>query len=359
MAVVADDSVSPNSGATGIPEGKGTAGREADVKSFLRVIPTLMLLVVGGTSFLLSYVAIRDVSAELGAVPQELAWAVPVCIDGGILAASAAIWGNSYQKKKRDPWAFLTVLTLLTTSVIINVYHAGESHLAQWIAALPPIILLACLELVAAGQRAHVEAEPNPDATQEQEVASAASDWATKEPEPATPTQPYPVPPLESSVSEGEAQETNQPEVTEETPSDIEAVAEPENRPEATESSSAPDRAPAEHRGNQAPQRQKVAATPEPTDSHPAEPSDGENEAEAAPAAPPTPLKPSKSPGSSDKADRIVKEYHRLLGTGMTPQDRNLVSAIADATSTSPTYVRRTIMPLKTAIAPPAQMVDA
>ena len=45
------------------------------LKAMLRAVPTLMLMVVGATSFLLSYVAIRDVSAELGAVPERLAWA--------------------------------------------------------------------------------------------------------------------------------------------------------------------------------------------------------------------------------------------------------------------------------------------
>lgn len=119
----------------------------------LNALPILMCFIVGGTSFILSYVAQKDVATATGAVPASLAWAVPVCIDGGVLAASAIIWNSAATQKKRDILAFLTVIVLLATSVVINVSHAGDDILAKWIAALPPIILLACLEMVAASSR--------------------------------------------------------------------------------------------------------------------------------------------------------------------------------------------------------------
>lgn len=165
------------------------------MKAILRAVPTLMLIVVGSTSFLLSYVAIRDVSIALGAVPANLAWAVPVCIDGGILAGSAAIWSSSYQRKRRDPLAFITVAVLLATSVIINTQHAGTETLGKWIAALPPLILLACLEIVAAGHRRSMEdadsSAPSPVIDQAEPTSlEAAGTHAVAAPLPQTDVEP-------------------------------------------------------------------------------------------------------------------------------------------------------------------------
>jgi len=123
------------------------------MRYLVRAIPSLAALVVGGASFVLSFVALSEVAAEVEAVPAHLAFLVPLVVDGGVLAGSASLWASSYRGTRRDPVAYLTVAGLLAFSVVVNVSHAGESLLAKAIAALPPIVLLACLELVASGHR--------------------------------------------------------------------------------------------------------------------------------------------------------------------------------------------------------------
>lgn len=123
------------------------------MRKLASIIPTASAVVVALASFVLSFVALRDVAAAVGAVPPNLAWLLPLVVDGGVLAGSASLWGASYRKVKRDKVAYLTVAVLLAFSVIVNMSHAGSTPLAKAIAALPPIVLLACLELVAAQHR--------------------------------------------------------------------------------------------------------------------------------------------------------------------------------------------------------------
>lgn len=108
---------------------------------------------MGAASFALSYVALRDVAADVGAVPGYLAWLVPVVIDGGIICGSAVIWADSYRAERRQVFPFLFIAVLVVMSVVVNVNHAGPSLLAKTIAALPPLVLLGTLELVAAQHR--------------------------------------------------------------------------------------------------------------------------------------------------------------------------------------------------------------
>ena len=122
-----------------------------------RVLPSLAALIVGSASFALSFVALRDVSAASRAVPDYLAWLVPVVIDGGVIGGSAVIWANSRLVRKRQVFPFLFVAALVTMSVIVNVAHAGQSILGKTIAGLPPLVLLGTLELVAAQHRREIE----------------------------------------------------------------------------------------------------------------------------------------------------------------------------------------------------------
>lgn len=114
-----------------------------------KAVPTLAALLVAAASFALSYVALRDVAVATAAVPAHLAWLTPVCVDGAVLAGSASLWASSARGGRKDPIAFLVVVVLLVVSVVININHAGPTPLAKVISALPPLTLLACLELVA------------------------------------------------------------------------------------------------------------------------------------------------------------------------------------------------------------------
>ena len=120
------------------------------------VIPALSAYIVAMAAFTLSFVALSEVAAEVGAVPENLSWLVPVVVDGGILAGSASLWAASYRQRSRDKVAYLTVIFLLGFSVVVNASHAADSLMAKAIAALPPLVLLATLELVASAHRRDV-----------------------------------------------------------------------------------------------------------------------------------------------------------------------------------------------------------
>lgn len=119
----------------------------------LKVLPTVASLVVGSASFALSYVALRDEAAKVGAVPGYLAFLVPVIVDGGVICGSAVIWATAYAGLRRSWFPFLFVAALMAVSVVVNVAHASANLLARSIAALPPLVLLGTLELVATQYR--------------------------------------------------------------------------------------------------------------------------------------------------------------------------------------------------------------
>lgn len=118
-----------------------------------RLAAAVACLVVGGSSFALSYVALRDVAIQVGAVPAYLGFLVPIVVDGGVICGSAIIWSLSKSEMRRPAFPFLFVGALVMISVVINANHAGNSILAKGIAALPPLILLGTLELVASQGR--------------------------------------------------------------------------------------------------------------------------------------------------------------------------------------------------------------
>jgi hypothetical protein len=149
-----------------VPESSMLTGRT--MRWVYRTVPTLSSLAVAAASFALSFVALRDVATSTQAVPASMAWLVPIVIDGGVLCASAVIWAAAAQNLKRPVFPFLVVFILVVLSVIVNAAHAGPSLLAKTIAALPPLVLLATLELVAIATRSSMPQQ------QPVEVASVA-----------------------------------------------------------------------------------------------------------------------------------------------------------------------------------------
>ena len=123
------------------------------LQGFRRFVAALACIVVGAASFALSFVALRDVAVALEAVPASLGWLVPIVIDGGVICGSAVIWSLSREQSRRPVFPFLFVAALVFVSVVVNAAHAGPTPLAKLIAALPPLILLGTLELVAAQGR--------------------------------------------------------------------------------------------------------------------------------------------------------------------------------------------------------------
>lgn len=130
------------------------------MQSFRRFLAALSSLIVGAASFALSFVALRDVAVSTGAVPAHLGFLVPIVIDGGVICGSAVIWALSKEERDRPIFPFIFVGVLVAISVVVNAAHAGPSVLAKVIAGLPPLILLATLELVASQGRRTAQTEP-------------------------------------------------------------------------------------------------------------------------------------------------------------------------------------------------------
>jgi hypothetical protein len=172
------------------------------MQSFRRLLAAVACLVVGAASFALSFVALRDVAVAVGAVPAELGWLVPIVIDGGMICGSAIIWSHSKEQAHRPYFPFFFVAALVVMSVVVNVNHAGPALIAKVIAALPPLILLGTLELVAAqGRRltvpqAALDAVAAPASAPVSAPAAAASVTAASIPARIPETTPMSVPEL-------------------------------------------------------------------------------------------------------------------------------------------------------------------
>jgi len=143
------------------------------MQGFRRFMAATASVVVGAASFALSFVALRDVSVQLEAVPPSLGWLVPIVIDGGVICGSAIIWSLSHEQRRRPVFPFLFVGSLVVVSVVVNAAHAGPTILAKLIASLPPLILLGTLELVAAQGRR--QAEPATKSTSTTAVVPVAA----------------------------------------------------------------------------------------------------------------------------------------------------------------------------------------
>lgn len=191
------------------------------MQKFRRFLAAFASLVVGGASFALSYVALRDVSVRLGAVPANMGWLVPVVIDGGIICGSAIIWALSKEDQQRPKFPFFFVGAMVIMSVIVNIAHAGSPILAKVIASLPPVILLGTLEMVAGqGRRQSKQtsqtAESAPEVTEAltQEVSVVSVPMTAiltgeRMPEPTIPAQSSPFDELERALTLDEAEEEN------------------------------------------------------------------------------------------------------------------------------------------------------
>lgn len=176
-----------------------TTGGRSRVPGWVRAVPIVAAFTVGAASFTLSFFAQSEVASSLGAVPERLAWLVPVTIDGGILAGSASLWASSTRGSRKDPVAYLTIVALLALSVVINVRHASGAGevLASVIAGAPPVVLLLCLELVAAQARRDARAADVVDVAADAPVQVAAPPVQDR---PSPPRQPVWSPPVSAST---------------------------------------------------------------------------------------------------------------------------------------------------------------
>jgi hypothetical protein len=108
----------------------------------------LGLAVIAVVTFITSFDAVSAVGAARGAVSAELAWAIPLALDGLIVVGSAVAWLESLRGGRWHPFPVTLVAVAGALSVAANVAHAsGTDPLARALAAVPPVALLAAVEL--------------------------------------------------------------------------------------------------------------------------------------------------------------------------------------------------------------------
>jgi hypothetical protein len=107
-------------------------------------------LIIAACTFALSYDAIRDVAITTGAVDPNLAWIVPLAVDGMIITATAVLWTESLANRGWHIFPLFSIIGPALLSMWANVSHSsGETLLADTLAAVPPAGLILSLELVA------------------------------------------------------------------------------------------------------------------------------------------------------------------------------------------------------------------
>ena len=73
----------------------------------------------------------------------------PAIIDGAIIVFSLSVLrANLTRERTVYPWVLVSVFTLL--SVVLNIIHAQQELLAQFLAAIPPVALFLSFELLLA-----------------------------------------------------------------------------------------------------------------------------------------------------------------------------------------------------------------
>ncbi|MAT42824.1 MAG: hypothetical protein CL609_10810 [Anaerolineaceae bacterium] len=80
---------------------------------------------------------------------RGIAWLYPAIIDGAIIVFSLSVLrANLTRERTVYPWVLVSVFTLL--SVVLNIIHAQQELLAQFLAAIPPVALFLSFELLLA-----------------------------------------------------------------------------------------------------------------------------------------------------------------------------------------------------------------
>jgi predicted transcriptional regulator len=114
--------------------------------SLLSLTSALLVLFLAGSAFVLSFEALKDLAIQVG-IYERMAWLYPAIIDGAIVVFSLSVLqANLHGERTMYPWALVSLFTLL--SVILNIIHAEQNFLAQFLAAIPPLALFLSFELL-------------------------------------------------------------------------------------------------------------------------------------------------------------------------------------------------------------------
>jgi hypothetical protein len=113
----------------------------------LRALTILLVLGVAGLAFVVSFEAISAFAVGTGAFPPALGWCAPLLVDTFTASATLVVWSRSLAGLGAG-YARTLVAAATAVSLALNVAHAPDRLAARLVAALPPLALLAAVELV-------------------------------------------------------------------------------------------------------------------------------------------------------------------------------------------------------------------
>ncbi|MFD6450408.1 DUF2637 domain-containing protein [Nocardia sp. NPDC060220] len=119
-----------------------TADQQPKSVRWARWTAVLIVLVIGGAAFVLSFAALRDLAIRAH-TPHGLAWLFPVIVDGTIIQATIAVLALADSPER----TFFTRVLIAGATVSIggNIAHAlvsGHGALAAILAVIAPAALL-------------------------------------------------------------------------------------------------------------------------------------------------------------------------------------------------------------------------
>ncbi|MCB8977607.1 MAG: DUF2637 domain-containing protein [Ardenticatenaceae bacterium] len=118
------------------------------INHLISLVSALLVLFLAGSAFFLSFESLKDLAVQIG-IAEQIAWLYPAIIDGAIIVFSLSVLrANLTRERTVYPWVLVSVFTLL--SVVLNVIHAQQELLAQFLAAIPPVALFLSFELLLA-----------------------------------------------------------------------------------------------------------------------------------------------------------------------------------------------------------------
>jgi Protein of unknown function (DUF2637) len=113
----------------------------------LHALTILLVVGVAGLAFVVSFEAISAFAVATGAFPPSLGWCAPLLVDTFTAAATLVVWSRSLAGLGAG-YARTLVAAATVVSLALNVAHAPDWLPARLVAALPPLALLAAVELV-------------------------------------------------------------------------------------------------------------------------------------------------------------------------------------------------------------------
>lgn len=156
---------------------------------WLVAVAASIVLAISFFAFLLSFAVLRDLAARSG-VPEGIAWAWPLIVDGSIVSAMLVIFAQRGRSRRTTAWPWTTLIFFALISVIGNGVHTAAAFdssqgvpmpFAILVGAIPPVGLLMSSEmlvrLMTPGDT--IAAPPRPDTTMTAPGSVTASDLAT------------------------------------------------------------------------------------------------------------------------------------------------------------------------------------